>query len=70
MTKTNYKPAVQVGGSHGFATNAQVFATREEARASAEDLMDRWFAVVAVDVKKTTDPVNYKRENGRDVPLK
>ncbi len=54
----SYKPQVFVQGT--WRSNALVFATREEAQSSAEDLMSWWLLVQDVRVVESTDPVNYK----------
>lgn len=50
--------------------NAQVFATESEARASAESLFMRWIQPEGFDTEETNNPVNYRRIDGRDQPLK
>jgi hypothetical protein len=68
MTKS-FAPEVVADSSGKFCGNMLRFATREEAEASAEALYRRWNLCTAHRAVETTDPVNYKRENGRDVPL-
>ena len=55
----NYRP-VFVFESGERAGNAQVFATREEAAASARSRFMRWTSPVGFDVDETTDPVTYR----------
>ena len=43
----NYKPGVSTDASGKLYTNSLVFETREEAQASADELMGRWMAVIA-----------------------
>ena len=49
--------------------NAQVFATEAEALASATDRFMRWTMPQGIDTEETSEPVNYRRDLGRDVPL-
>lgn len=53
----SYRPMVYVQGE--WAGNGLRFATEEEARANARDLMRRWFLVDDVRVDESTDEVNY-----------
>lgn len=57
---TNFKPTVTVAGEGKPATNALVFATIEEAQASARDLYSRWTLCIDYGTMETTDPVNYR----------
>ena len=50
--------------------NAQVFATEQEARGSALARFMVWTMPEGIDVEPTDDPVNYRRIDGRDEPLK
>jgi hypothetical protein len=54
-----------------FNGNALRFATKEEALASARELMGRWLLVVDVDAHLTGDPVNYRFDftNGSNVRI-
>lgn len=63
----NFRP-IMVFKSGERAGNALVFSTRDEAQASADALLARWFVPVAADVEETSAPVNYRRENGGDTP--
>lgn len=56
----SWKPAVQVNGDPTWSYNALRFETKEEAMASARDLMNRWLLVTAFDAHESEDPVNYK----------
>lgn len=56
----SWKPAVEVNGDPKWSYNALRFETKEEALASAKDLMDRWLMVTAFDAHESEDPVNYK----------
>lgn len=55
---SNFKPTVKVAGEDKFHTNALVFATIEEAQASARDLFNRWSLCVDYGTVETVDPVN------------
>lgn len=63
----SWKPEVFVDG--GWHSNALRFATKEEAQASAVDLKFRWTLVRDARAVESADPVNYKRVNGRDIPI-
>ena len=66
----SYKPVVQVSGEGAkWHDNALRFATIEEAKANARDLMMRWMAVTACDAHESDDPVNYAMVDGRAVFL-
>jgi hypothetical protein len=56
----SYKPEVKADNSGKWYDNALRFATYDEALASANDLMRRWFAVTDIRVVESDDPVNYK----------
>lgn len=66
---TNYKPGVSTDATGKLYTNALVFATREEALASARELMGRWLSVRDVGVVETDDPVTSRFVGGLNVPL-
>jgi hypothetical protein len=57
-----WKPEVFVEGK--WSSNALVFETEAEAKASAEDLMMRWFAVNDARAVQSDDKVNYRYERG------
>lgn len=63
----NYKPQFHFGTTER-QTNAQVFATRREAEASAFKRFCEWSQPTDYGVIETLDPVNYKFENGKDSP--
>jgi hypothetical protein len=65
----NFKPGVSTDASGKLYTNSLVFGTREEAQASADELMGRWMAVIATGVIETDAPVNYRFVDGSNVPL-
>jgi hypothetical protein len=58
----SYRPMVYVQGE--WAGNGLRFATSDEALASAQNLMARWFLVDDVRVDMSDDEVNYAWENG------
>ncbi len=58
----SFRPMVQVGNE--WAGNGVRFATREEAEASARNLMARWFLVDDIRVDESEDEVNYAWDNG------
>jgi hypothetical protein len=64
----NYKPAFIIKGEDKPCTNAQVFATYNEAADSAIARFNVWTVPDDWVVVETEDPVNYKVVDGRDVP--
>jgi hypothetical protein len=58
----SYRPMVYVQGE--WAGNGLRFATSDEALASAQNLMARWFLVEDVRVDMSDDEVNYVWDNG------
>ena len=56
----SWKPVFQMDVGGKWCENAQRFATKEEAMASASDRFSRWTAPVAYDAHESTDPVNYR----------
>lgn len=58
----SYKPVVKVQGE--WAGNALRFATEEEARLNALNLMGRWMLVEQIGVEPSEDPVNYAWVDG------
>lgn len=65
----SWKPEVIADSSGKWCGNALRFATYQEAYDSAVSLSMRWFAVRETRAVESDDPVNYKRENGKDMPL-
>ena len=65
----NFKPGVVTDDSGKLYTNALMFATREEAIESAEELMMRWMAVRSTGVIETEDPVNCRFVDGQNVRI-
>lgn len=56
-------------GEPTLTTNACRFATASEASDYGDELSSRWFAVRGVEVRETSDPVNYTFINGQARPL-
>ena len=65
----NHKPAFIIEGEDKPCLNGQVFATKEEALASAEARFCVWTLPKGFSAVETEDKVNYKFENGRDIRL-
>jgi hypothetical protein len=60
----SWKPEVQTGTDPKWYDNALRFATEDEAKKSARNLMDRWLLVVDCRAVESDDPVNYKWVDG------
>lgn len=56
----NWKPAIKTANDKDWCMNALVFATEEEAKQSAHNLMMRWLAVTEYTALPTEDPVTHK----------
>ena len=56
----NYKPGFKLRGEEKLCTNAQVFATHDEAKASAHSRFMVWTMPEDYGVVETEDPVNYR----------
>lgn len=56
----SFKPSVSTDGGVTFNENNLAFTTREEAEASAKDLMSRWMLVTDWRVIESDQPVNYR----------
>lgn len=54
----SWKPEVQVSGE--WSRNGLVFATKEEAEASARDIKGRWMLVTGSRAVEVDEPVNYR----------
>lgn len=63
----SFKPEFLVNGA--WSSNAQRFATEDEARTSAVARMAVWFAVDDYRATESPDPVNYVRVDGADHSL-
>lgn len=61
-----WKPAFIIPGEDKPATNAQVFATRDEALASAQARFMVWTMPSDFTAVETDEPVNYVRRAGWD----
>lgn len=59
----NWKPEVFVEGQ--WSHNALVFATKQEAEENARDLFLRWTSCEQWRAVMSSDPVNYRYENGK-----
>jgi hypothetical protein len=57
MNKT-WKMEVFVDNS--WSSNACVYATKEEAEAAGQELLNRWFVPTDSRAAESTDPVNYR----------
>jgi len=60
----SYKPMFLVSGQ--WCGNAQRFATREEAEASAKARFAVWTMPTDCRAEPSDEPVNYRRVDGRD----
>jgi hypothetical protein len=67
MNNKSWKPEVLVEGK--WATNGLRFATEVEAYESAVQTQMRWWMVEDVRAAESTDPVNYRFVDGRNVPI-
>lgn len=65
----SYKVEVLTVGSDKWASNAVRFATLPEAEQAGQDLFNRWMACTEWRAVPSTDPVNYKWENGGAVAV-
>lgn len=71
MTETqSWMPEVMVERETKWSHNQLRFATEAEALASARELMGRWWAVTDCRAGPSSDPVNYRFERGRNIPIK
>jgi len=64
----SWKPEVKVNGQ--WSRNALVFATEEEATASAQDLFNRWLTTAGYRAVEVDEPVNYALVDGKLVDMK
>lgn len=65
----SWKPVFQMPYDPVWYDNAQRFATKEEAMASASDRFSVWTMPTAYDAHESNDPVNYARIQGQDVMI-
>lgn len=56
----SWKPEVKTRNDDKWYDNSVRFATKEEAEASARDLMNRWLLVTECRAAESDDPVNYR----------
>lgn len=56
----SWKPEVKTHNDDKWYDNSVRFATKEEAEASAKDLMNRWLLVTECRAVESDDPVNYR----------
>lgn len=63
----SWKPEFLVSGK--WSTNALRFATELEAMGSVKELMSRWYIPEDGRATQCDDPVNYKFQNGRNMPV-
>lgn len=56
----SFKPAFILPGESKPCTNAQAFATHEEANASARSRFQRWTMPTDYTVVESDEPVNYR----------
>ena len=63
----SFKPGFKLPGEPDLCTNAQAFATYEEAEASAQARFMVWTMPTDYGVVESDEPVNYRRVNGRDI---
>jgi len=67
-TVTSYRPMFTFPSGETVG-NAQRFATEAEAEASGRARWRAWSMPVEYSVEASTDPVNYRRAEGRDIML-
>lgn len=60
----SFKPEISTDGGLSFHQNALVFATREEAEASARDTFGRWMLATDWRVTESDQPANYQIVDG------
>lgn len=59
----SWKPEVEVSGK--WYSNSLRFATEQEARDSARDLMGRWLLVTDHRAATSDEPVKHRYDNGK-----
>jgi hypothetical protein len=60
----SFKPEISTDGGKSYGQNNLAFATREEAAASARDIMSRWMLATDWRVAESDQPVNYALVDG------
>jgi len=63
----SFKPGFKIRGEKDLCTNAQAFATREEAHASAHARFMVWTVPEDFGVIESDEPVNYAWVDGQNV---
>jgi hypothetical protein len=61
----SWAPQVKTGNDPTFYSNALRFATEQEARENAHELMGRWMAVVDYRAVESEDPVTHRWVDGK-----
>jgi hypothetical protein len=61
----SWKPYFEFPGGE-WCTNAQAFATKEEAHASAAARFQVWTMPIGFEARESDEPVNYARVDGQD----
>ena len=64
----NHRPIWYIGPEE-IGRNAQVFATQDEAKASAKARFNVWTQPTDYGTEETDDPVTYVRKNNTDYSL-
>lgn len=64
----SYKP-VFIFVNNERCTNGQAFASYQEASLSAAARFQRWTMPTDWDVEESSEPVNYRHENGQDISI-
>ena len=62
----SYAPIFKFDGDE-YHGNAQRFATEKEAYDSAQDRFRVWIMPTGFSIRATSDPVNYRRDDGVDL---
>jgi hypothetical protein len=65
MKNVSFAPEVVADYTGTWTGNGLRFATREEAQANVENLMQRWFAVREIRVVESDDVPNYRWVEGK-----
>ena len=65
----SFKPGVVTDDTGKLYSDGLAFATREEALASARELMGRWLMVRDTGVIESEEPVNYRFIDGANVRI-
>jgi hypothetical protein len=65
----SWKPEVIADNSGKWCGNVLRFATKAEAEEDVADLYSRWTLVRETRVVESNEPVNYRRVDGRSIPI-